>query len=136
MDVEFKIRGIELLNELIQKRLQGLALRLPIHAITTEVVDEIESLCKKYPGQAALQLFIKDDYEALQVELLARTYRIKVTNALVQEFKKYAEIGVITDKVQVRWLSENIKEDNLTLSEIDGTISSTFVLDSAELINQ
>ncbi|HRJ31443.1 MAG TPA: DNA polymerase III subunit alpha [Cyclobacteriaceae bacterium] len=136
MDVEFKIRGIELLNELIQKRLQGLALRLPIHAITADVVDKIEELCKKNPGQAALQLFIKDDYEALQVELLARTYRINVTNALVQEFKKYAEIGVITTNAQVRWLSDIVQEDKLEVLDEDGTISSTFVLDSTELINQ
>lgn len=135
MDVEFRIRSIELLNELIQKRLQGLALRLPVHAITAEVVDKIEELCKKNPGQAALQLFIKDDYEALQVELLARTYRINVTNTLVQEFKKYAEIGVITTNAQVRWLSEIVQEDKLEVLDEDGTISSTFVLDSAELIN-
>ncbi|MBX2946171.1 MAG: DNA polymerase III subunit alpha [Cyclobacteriaceae bacterium] len=136
MDVEFRIRSIELLNELVQKRLQGLALRLPLHAITTEVVDKIEEFCKKNPGQAALQLFIKDDYEALQVELLARAYRISVTNALVQEFKKHAEIGVITSNAQVRWLNDRADEDKLEVLDEDGTISSTFVLDSAELINQ
>lgn len=136
MDVEFRIRGIELLNELVQKRLQGIALRLPIHGITKEAINAIENQCKKNPGQAALQLFIKDDQESLQVELLARHYRLNVTNALVQEFKKYGEIGVITDKVQVRWLNDQPLEDKLIDIEEDGTNSATFVLDSAELINQ
>src|SRR5690606_1129485 len=136
MDVEFRIRGIELLNELVQKRLQGIALKLPIHGITKEAINAIENQCKKNPGQAALQLFIKDDQESLQVELLARHYRLNVTNALVQEFKKYGEIGVITDKVQVRWLNDQPLEDKLIDIEEDGTNSATFVLDSAELINQ
>ncbi|MBX2970074.1 MAG: DNA polymerase III subunit alpha [Cyclobacteriaceae bacterium] len=136
MDVEFRIRGIELLNELVQKRLQGLALRLPVHGITKEAIDAIESQCKHNPGQSAFQLFIKDDQEALQVELLARHYRLTVTNALVQELKKYGEIGVITDKVQVRWLSDQPLEDKLTDLEEDGTNSATFVLETAELINQ
>jgi DNA polymerase III subunit alpha len=134
MDVEFKIRNIELLNELIDKRVQGLALRLPVHAVTTELIDTIESLCKKNQGNAFLQLFIKDDYEALQVELLSRAYRISVTNPLVLEFRKYGEIGVVTEKGGVRWLTEDLHESEEELDEL-GTISPTFVLESADLSN-
>jgi hypothetical protein len=107
-----------------------------VHGITKEAIETIERQCRNNPGQAAFQLFVKDDQQALQVELLARHYRLTVTNALVQEFKKYGEIGVITDKVQVRWLSDQPIEDKLTDLEEDGTNSATFVLDSAELVNQ
>ena len=134
MDVEFKIRNIELLNELIDKRVQGLAVKLPVHAVTPELIDTIESLCKKNQGNAFLQLFIKDDYEALQVELLSRTYRIRITNPLVLEFRKYSEIGVVTEKGGVRWLIEDLRETEEELDEL-GTISPTFVLESADLVN-
>jgi DNA polymerase III subunit alpha len=135
MDVEFKIRNIELLDELVDKRVNGLALRIPLHAITPEAVNTIENLCMNNPGKASLQLFIKDDNEALQVELLSRTYRIKVTNPVVLEFRKYAEIGVITESQQVRWLTEDIVFEQPEEPDDIGTISSTFVLDSADIIN-
>jgi DNA polymerase III subunit alpha len=138
MDVEFKIRGIELLNELADKRVQGLALRIPLHAVNREMIDTLEKNCKANPGSVSLQIFIKDDQESIQAEMLARTYRIKVTNPLVTEFKKYAEIGMITDRGHVRWLSEVSTETVLdAVPEFDelGTNSSTFVLDSADIIN-
>jgi DNA polymerase-3 subunit alpha len=136
MDVEFRIRNIELLNELIDKRVQGLALRIPIHAVTRELVDTMESLCQANPGNASLQLVVKDDLEALQVELLSRSYRIRVTNPMVHEFRKHAEIGVITDRGNVRWLTDELSYD-VQPEEVDevGTISATFVLDSADLLN-
>ena len=135
MDVEFKIRNVELLNELADKRVQGLALRLPLHGVTPEAIDSIESLCQASPGMASLQIFIRDDSETLHVELLSRSYRIKVTNPMVSEFRKFAEIGVITERGNVRWLTEEERFD--VSGEIDkvGTISPTFVLDSADIIN-
>lgn len=134
MDVEFKIRNMELLNELVAKRVNGLALRIPVHAVTPEAVEAIERLCKNNPGNATLQLFIKDEAEALQVELLSRMYRINITNPLVLECRKYAEIGVITESRQVRWLTEETEFEVREEPDEVGTNSSTFVLDSADLL--
>jgi DNA polymerase III subunit alpha len=135
MDVEYRIRNIELLDDLIDKRVQGLALRLPIHAVTPEVIDTLEEQSKSSPGNASLLLFIKDDYESLQVELFSRTHRIRITNPMVLEFRKFAEIGVITNGSNVRWLTEEqVPEQHEEIDEV-GTISPTFVLDSADITN-
>lgn len=135
MEVEYKIRSIELLNELVEKRVHGLALRIPVHAVLGEVVDSIETLCKKNPGNSSLQLFIKDELEGLQVELFSRTYRIRANNPMIHEFRKYAEIGVVNEKGNVRWLTE--EQPVIQPEETDevGTNSSSFVLDSADLLN-
>ncbi len=131
-NLEFKIRNIDLLNELASKRVQGLALRLSVQSVTEEFINTLEKLCKKNSGNAALRMYLKDDYESIQTELLARSSRIKPNNAFIKELKKLAEVGVVTDKLEVRWLSEmTAKQPAPMLSEV-GTNSPTFVLDTVE----
>nr|MCU0398043.1 OB-fold nucleic acid binding domain-containing protein [Cyclobacteriaceae bacterium] len=135
MDVEFKIRSVELLNELAEKRVQGLALRISVHAVNEEMITALEKLCKENTGGASLQLYLKDEYESLQAEMLSRAYRIKINNPLIAEFRKYAEIGIVSDKGNVRWLTEEqLAERGEEFDEV-GTNSPTFVLDTADLIN-
>lgn len=132
--LEFKIRNIDLLNELANKRVQGLALKISTDAITTDFIDSLDKLCKKNAGKATLRLYITDEAESIQTELLARASQIKPTNALIRELKKWVDVGVITDKNDVRWLTDTIKTDLANAAV--GTNSSTFVLDSLELIEQ
>jgi hypothetical protein len=51
---------------------------------------------------------LKDEGEDLQVELISRATRIKVSNALIAEFKKLGEAGVFTDSSAVRWLTDEL----------------------------
>jgi DNA polymerase-3 subunit alpha len=133
MNLEFKIRNIELLNELAQKRLTGIALRIPVHAVSVDMIQAIEQICKKNPGSAALQVYLKDEQEGLQVEMLSRSYRLKATNECVQDFRKLAEIGVISERMNVRWLTENEPKEHVLEVDENGTNSPTFVLDTVEL---
>ena len=50
----------------------------------------------------------------------------------VKELKKLAEVGVVTDKLEVRWLTEQTVKPTPALNSEVGTISSTFVLDLQE----
>jgi DNA polymerase-3 subunit alpha len=133
MNLEFKIRNIELLNELAQKRIMGIVLKLPADLVTTKMIDSIEKICKENVGNSALQLYLQDEKESLQVELLSRVYRVRATNSCVHEFRKLAELGVVTEKGNVRWLTEEMSKDHALDSEGNGTKSPTFVLDSVEL---
>lgn len=132
-NVEFKIRNIELLNDLGNKRVNGLALRVPLSAITTEFIDMFDKLCKQHTGTKSLQLFFSYDQENLKTEaVLARSVQIKPSNAFIKELKRIAEVGVITDKGDVRWLTELPNKTKQASAEV-GTISSTFVLETVEL---
>lgn len=129
-NLEFKIRNIDLLNELAGKRVSGLALRAEAESIDDLFIDTLDALCKKNIGQAALRIYLKNQ-QALQTELLSRTVRIKPTNELIKELKRLAEVGVVTDKQEVRWLSE--QPINAPAKAEVGTISSNFVLELAEV---
>jgi DNA polymerase III subunit alpha len=131
--LEFKIRNIDLLNELAPKRVQGLALRFAVQAVTSDFIDSLEKLCKKNTGNAALRMYLKDEAESMQTELLSRTSRIKPTNQFISELKKLADVGVVTDKLEVRWLTEQASK--LSQKTEVGTISPTFVLDILEQVD-
>ena len=131
-NLEFKIRNIDLLNELAPKRVQGLALRFPVQSVTGDFINTLEKLCKKNTGNAALRMYLKDDFESIQTELLSRSNRIKPSNSFIKELKKLGEVGVVTDKLEVRWLTEQAVKPALSLNTEVGTISSSFVLDLIE----
>jgi DNA polymerase-3 subunit alpha len=131
-NLEFKIRSIDLLNELVNKRVSGLALRTEAENIDSQFIDTLDKLCKKNSGQATLRFYLKSQ-NAMQAELLARAVRIKPTNELVKELKRLAEVGVVTDKQEVRWLAEQTI-NAIPKAEV-GTISSNFVLDLADVDN-
>jgi DNA polymerase-3 subunit alpha len=133
MNLEFQIRNIESLHDLAEKRIQGIALKLPLHAVTQELIKTIEETGRKYPGKTSLHLFIHDEHEAIQTELLSRTCRVTASNAVIQEFKKVGEIGVLTGKAGLRWLTDEAPPELTVEPAGDGTNSSTFVLEPAEL---
>ncbi|HNC30361.1 MAG TPA: hypothetical protein PKX08_10170, partial [Cyclobacteriaceae bacterium] len=131
MNLEYKIRNIELLDELAGKRIQGVALRIPLQNVTRDLITTLEKVCEKNSGQAALKIFLKDEGEDIQVELISRATRIKVSNALIAELKKLGETGVFTDSTAVRWLTDDLPVQVKEVSNI-GTISDTFVLEEVE----
>jgi DNA polymerase III subunit alpha len=130
--LEFKIRNIDLLNELATKRVQGLALRLAVDSVSSALVDKLGKMCKKNKGNSNLTFYLRDETEGIQTELLSREYRIKVNNEFIKELKKIAEVGVVTDKFETRWLTESASKPQPIEKEEFGTNSPTFVLESLE----
>jgi DNA polymerase III subunit alpha len=130
--LEFKIRNIDLLNELANKRVQGLALRLAVDSVSSALVDKLGKMCKKNKGNSNITFYLRDETEGIQTELLSREYRIKVNNEFIKELKKVAEVGVVTDKFETRWLTESVSKPQSLEKEEFGTNSPTFVLESLE----
>jgi DNA polymerase-3 subunit alpha len=131
-NLEFKIRNIDLLNEIASKRIQGIALRFSFDLVTYDFVKSIEKLCKKNSGNANLTLYLNDFSEGIQVELLSRTFRVKVGNDFIKELKKFGEVGIATDKGEIRWLSEIVHKPATPENTEIGTISPTFVLEPVD----
>ncbi len=128
-NLEFKIRNIDLLNELASKRVNGIALKFSFDVVNSDFINTLEKLCKKNSGNSNLTLYLNDSSEGLQVQLLSRSSRVKVSNDFIKELKKYGEVGIATDKGEVRWLSEIGNKSVQTENTEIGTISPTFVLE-------
>jgi DNA polymerase-3 subunit alpha len=91
--LEFKIRNIEILNELREKRTKGIELQIRLQDLGPQVIDQIEKLCENHRGTHALQLQVFDEDEEIQVGMLSRKFTIDPNNDLINEMKKIPEIN-------------------------------------------
>ena len=92
--LEFKIRNIDLLNELGTKRSKGVQLRINATDITSGMIDAIEGVCADFAGNTPLYVRIHDTDENINLELLSRKFRINPVNDMVKQLKKAGEIEV------------------------------------------
>ncbi len=92
--LEFKIRNIDLLNELGLKRTKGLQLKMESSTINSEMISEIEALCTEFSGDCPLIIRLQDNEENINIELLSRKYRVRPINDMVKKIKKIPDLQV------------------------------------------
>jgi DNA polymerase-3 subunit alpha len=93
-NLEFKIRNMELLNELGVKRTKGLQLRMNAVSINAALITQIEKLCQEYSGGTPLYLKLRDEGENISLELLSRKFRVKPVNEMVSKIRRIPEVEV------------------------------------------
>jgi DNA polymerase-3 subunit alpha len=130
-ELEFRIRNLELLNDLAAKRMAGLALRMDTDDLTFEKTNAIEALLHRFKGACPVRIFIQDKRESLQTELLARNVRVTPSGELISKLEPLCEVGIVTDQRDVRWLAE--KTPPAAPAPDTGTFSPIFVLEPEEL---
>lgn len=92
--LEFKIKNMDLLNELGIKRTKGLQLKVATSSLNANLISQIEDVCVEYAGDCPLFLKIKDEKEQIYLELLSRKYRIRPVNEMVKKIKRIPDLEV------------------------------------------
>ncbi|HEY0743720.1 MAG TPA: OB-fold nucleic acid binding domain-containing protein, partial [Chryseosolibacter sp.] len=95
MNIEYKIRNIDLLNEIGVKRSKGISLRVNLSEVTPDLIGKIEDLCQNFTGGAPLYLKLRDEKENINLELMSRKFRVNPVNDMVKEMKKLAEVEIV-----------------------------------------
>jgi DNA polymerase-3 subunit alpha len=92
-DFELKINQVSLLLSL-RDQVRRITLPLPLAAINDKLTDQLEMLCKKYKGNATLQIKIIDAEAKYSLLMRSKTYKLKpdielykTLNALNIDFK-------------------------------------------------
>jgi DNA polymerase III subunit alpha len=93
-NIEFKIRNIDLLNEIGLKRSKGVQIRMSATEITRDIIGRIEDVCQEFSGNTPLYLKIRDEAENINLELMSRRFRVTPVNDMVKKMKKVGEIDV------------------------------------------
>ncbi|HYI77757.1 MAG TPA: DNA polymerase III subunit alpha [Chryseolinea sp.] len=93
-NVEIKIRNVDLLNELGIKRSKGVQLRINSVDLTEGMITAIEDVCQSFAGNSPLFLKIQDDKENINLELLARKFRVNPVNDMAIQMKKAGALEV------------------------------------------
>jgi len=92
--LEFKIKNIDLLNELGIKRTKGFQLKIDTRSINSELIAQIEEVCNEFSGGCPLFLRLKDEKENISLELLSRKYRVRPINDMVRKIRKIPDLEV------------------------------------------
>ena len=93
-NLEFKIRNVELLNEIGVKRAKGLQVKVSASSLNPALVKQLEALCKEYSGGTPFYLKLRDEKENISLELLSRKFRVKPINDMVKKMKRIPEVEV------------------------------------------
>lgn len=90
--LEFKIRTIELLNDLRDKKSKGVMVNVNLAELNESVIDQIEKICNAHKGECSLHVNLLDHEENIGVELMSRKYKINPSNELMEAMKNIPEI--------------------------------------------
>jgi DNA polymerase-3 subunit alpha len=94
-NIEYKIRHIDLLNEIGIKRSKGVQIRVNASDLTSDLIGKIEDVCQSFSGSTPLYLKVRDERENMSLELMSRRFRINPVNDMVKEMKKVAEVEIV-----------------------------------------
>jgi DNA polymerase-3 subunit alpha len=93
-NVEFKIRNIDLLNEIGIKRSKGVQLKVNAKEITKDLIGKIEDVCQEFSGNTPLYFKIRDEQENIYLDVMSRRFRVNPINDMVKKMKKAGELDV------------------------------------------
>ncbi len=93
-NLEFKIRNVDLLNEIGVKRAKGLQVKVSASSLNPALIKQLESLCQEYSGGTPFYLKLLGESDSISVELLSRKFRVKPVNDMVKKIKKIPELEV------------------------------------------
>ncbi len=93
-NLEFKIRNVDLLNEIGVKRAKGLQVKVSASSLNPALIKQLESLCQEYSGGTPFYLKLQDEGDNISLELLSRKFRVKPVNDMVKKIKKIPELEV------------------------------------------
>jgi DNA polymerase-3 subunit alpha len=89
MNIEFKIRNIDLLNEIGSKRTKGITLNLNTEEITKDFIGKIEDLGKQHSGKTSLYVKLRSNVEDITTEpILIRNIQVTPATEFIKKVEK------------------------------------------------
>jgi DNA polymerase-3 subunit alpha len=81
--LEFKVNRIELMDEIREKYFKSITVKIPLSALTGEIISELEKLTADRKGKSLLRFDIYDIETNMMVNLFSRNTRIEITDELL-----------------------------------------------------
>ncbi len=93
-EMEVKIHHISFLSELRDNLVTSVTLKVPISAITSELVTELADISQSEEGKVILKFVIFDAETKNSVQLLSRTMRLNLTDDFIKYIEEHPEISM------------------------------------------
>ncbi len=89
---EFKIRDIQLLNDVLEKNSKSLALNIDPAHLNETLIGEIETILHSHPGPCDVKFYLTDKESNISVELLSRKFLVKPTGDLFHSLEQIDDL--------------------------------------------
>ncbi len=86
-NLELKIASMELLSEALDKKAKQVTLSIPLASVNDELINRMNGLVAKYPGQCQLRFSIYDTVENVKVDLPSRRIKVKPDRLFLEALK-------------------------------------------------
>jgi DNA polymerase-3 subunit alpha len=90
-ELEFKVKGINLLSEVIEKRVKELTIQIPVSSLSDELITEMASCMEESKGNLKVNFVISDNRN-VKVKMFSRTCRVNLSTELIEYFKNNSDI--------------------------------------------
>ncbi|MBQ0076736.1 MAG: DNA polymerase III subunit alpha [Bacteroidales bacterium] len=97
-EYEFSIQQVELLQEVQDKHVEELILRIPITNVDRELIDSLTNLAKSHPGKALLKIEVHDHTTNHLIQFTSQSYPVHVD----KEFFRWLKTKAIEEVLQYR----------------------------------
>ena len=90
--LEIKMLSMNLLSSVLDKLTKSITLRLNLYDIDEEFTDQFQNILEEHKGSHQLKLHVHDPDESVVLELLSRTYKVKISKQLVQDISTLVDV--------------------------------------------
>ncbi len=85
-EYDFKIKEVEMLEDLAESQTQSMTLTLDVNDLTTEMVEKIDAICLQNKGKHRLKMVLEDREEKIRVSLRSKERKVKADSELAGLF--------------------------------------------------
>jgi len=91
-EFEFKINHMMLLSEVRGKMIKGLRVNIDLDDLNYELMEKLESITRKYKGEAKLYINVIDSKENITLDLMSKNYKVDPSNEMIMDLGLIPEI--------------------------------------------
>ena len=87
-EFELRVNEIRLMDAVSEEKIRGVTINLPIQQLNEQLMEQLDYVCSKHPGEQDLEVNLLDIEERLKLTLLSKNRRISADDAFVDALKK------------------------------------------------
>jgi DNA polymerase III alpha subunit/intein/homing endonuclease len=84
-ELEFKLKDARLLEGIGESLTESITLKIALDALTPEMVDHLDDLCKRYKGKHRLRMELTDKANRLRLNMISKERTVQATNEFIAE---------------------------------------------------
>jgi len=82
---ELRINEVQLLDEVGNSKIKGIAIHLPIQQLTPQLIDQLDRICDKYKGEQQFSVTLLDTTDKILLQLDSANRRINADSLFTNE---------------------------------------------------